>query len=150
MGSGAPCQILNPEGVLISLPSWVIGRLRTLNLIERDPKAKRDRISDAIYPLIGFWRHNPEFNPKRTLRAFNPEFACARSKDSGYGNAFLSALGPNKETGLSGLNINREETERLAEDLDHTSDPRTARVISESVANEVVQDIKRKRARMVR
>ena len=82
-----------------------------------------------------------KFSRKRNLRAFNPEYARAKSKDSGYGNAFLSALGPNKDTGLSGLNINLEEMERLSEALDHTPDPR----ISGSVADQVVDDVMKKR-----
>jgi hypothetical protein len=108
-------RVINPNGVEIDLPFWVFKRLKKLHLLERDHASGKRRICGRVFGLMELWS-GPDFRPDRTLRAFDPGYQRACSKDSGYSSAFLKALGRD----CSGLvNPAIERTHHMEADLEH-------------------------------
>ena len=91
-------RVLNPNDVEIDLPYWIFRRLKKLHLFERDRKTGKRRTQARISGLMALW-DGPEFKRDRNAQAFDPGHQKSRSKDSGYSNLFLKALG----RGCSGL-----------------------------------------------
>ena len=85
-------RVLNPSGVEIDLPFWVFKRLRKLHLIERDRETGKRRICARVFALMEIWE-GPEFRPHRTLQALKLGGSSIHSKQKGYANPFLKALG---------------------------------------------------------
>jgi hypothetical protein len=109
-------KVLNPSGVEIDLPFWVFKRLKKLHLLERDRETGLRRICDGVFGLMDLWE-GPDFRPDRKLRAFDPGYQRARSRDSGYTSSFLKALGRD----CSGLvNPASDRTRNMEADLDFT------------------------------
>ena len=85
-------RVLNPSGMEIDLPFWVFKRLKKLHLIERDRETGKRRICARVFALMEIWE-GPEFRPHRALQSSNPGRQPTRSKQKGYSNPFLKALG---------------------------------------------------------
>jgi hypothetical protein len=85
-------RVLNPSGVEIDLPFWVFKRLKKLHLLERDHDTGKRRICVRIFGLMEIWEE-PEFRPHRALQASKLGGSFIRSKQKGYANQFLKALG---------------------------------------------------------
>jgi hypothetical protein len=131
-------KVLNPNGVEIELPYWVFKRLKKLHLLERDRKTGRRRIQARISGLMELW-DGPEFKPDRNFRALDPGHQKSRSKDSGYSNSFLKALGRD----CSGLvNPASERTRAFESDLEHT---RLSDEYQRAQVDELISQIRAKR-----
>jgi hypothetical protein len=133
-----PVEVLNPAGEPIILPAWCVKRLDSLKLLFWNRGSKFYQISPVVFRLMPLWQNGPDFILQR-LRGVSPESSGARSKDSGYANAFLRALGED----CSGLNVSIERTRMLEQDLDRTLDPVTARARSQLLAEEAVREVRR-------
>jgi hypothetical protein len=85
-------RVLNSDGVEIDLLYWVFKRLKQLRLLDRDAATGMRRIQHCIFGLMDLW-DGPDFRPDRHFRAFDPAYRQACSRDSGYANSFLRAIG---------------------------------------------------------
>jgi hypothetical protein len=131
-------RVLNPNGVEIDLPYWVFKRLKKLHLLERDRKTGKRRIQARISGLMELW-DGPEFRPNRDIRVSDPGRQKSHSKDSGYSNSFLKALGRD----CSGLaNPAVERTRAFESDLGHT---RISDEYQRAKVDEIITEIKAKR-----
>jgi hypothetical protein len=109
-------RVLNPKGVEIDLPYWVFKRLKKLHLLERDRKTGKRWIQARVFGLMALWE-GPEFRADTDFRAFDPGYQKAHSKDSGYSNSFIKALGWD----CSGLvNPAADRTRNFESDLEHS------------------------------
>jgi hypothetical protein len=74
-------KILNPYGVEIDLPFWVLKRLKKMRLLERDPATGMRRIQEHVFGMMDLW-DGPDFRPYRRFRALDPAYRRTYSKDS--------------------------------------------------------------------
>jgi len=131
-------RVLNPDGVEIDLPYWVFKRLKQLRLLDRDAATGMRRIQHRIFGLMDLW-DGPDFRPDRNFRAFDPSYQQACSKDRGYANSFLRAVGRD----CSGLvNPASDITDNFESDLDHS---RLSEEYRRVKVDEVLRAVKAKR-----
>lgn len=131
-------NLVNHHGVLISVPRWVKRDLSRMRQLVWNRDFKLWQIKPTFLGLLPLFE-SAGFTP-HPYRAQNYEGAGGRSKDSGYANKLLQALGRD----MSGLNApSRDEIRELSGSLDRTLTPAMARMQRQADAARVVREVKR-------
>lgn len=116
-------SILNPQAREITVPAWVLIKLRSLRLIVWNRIQRRNQISPAFYALVELLAMDCH-HPKKALRAFNPEMTYGMSWSGKRLSALIQILGRDC-SGPNTFDCRCRECVARIEDADRTASPFT-------------------------
>lgn len=128
-------RVLNPDGELVIIPTWLIRQLDRMKMLYWNRKAKRYQMSTSVLSLLWIAQHTSGFVHK-PLRALNLAHAGGKAKDSGITNPIVRALGAD----CRGLNISTAETRALQDELREPVTPATREFQAEFVVDQIVKE----------
>jgi hypothetical protein len=141
-------RMLGLSGEVVTYPQWffaiLIGAQRRLNKIAKDERQaavkiiKRDkstgfwRVLPEVKNQLGALLEIPSYNPRKTVRAFNPAFNSGRPRHCGR-RGLIDLL-------ESGIDTARQDIAQCEADLENTR-------FSKVRVNQIVTEVKKRRTK---